>query len=88
MDKSSSIFCIGSVVISLLVAWIGFSYAAMDPEKLAYANTPQPPELMEDVDVGKGFGKQSVLELMGYYVENPPAKEAAGSAPEIKFGGC
>lgn len=90
MDRASAIFCIGSVIASLVVAWIAFPYAAMDPDKLAYASTPQPPELMDDVDVGEGFGKQPVLELMGYYVENPPAKAApgAGAAPEIRFGGC
>jgi len=54
------------------------------------ANTPQPAEVMPMIDVGKGFGELPAIELIGYYIENPPAPPTAGAAaaPEIKFGGC
>jgi hypothetical protein len=90
MDRASIIFCVGSLTASLAVAWVAFPYAALDSETIERANTPQPAEMMEMVDVGQGFGELPVLELMGYYVDNPPAPPAGGevAAPEIKFGGC
>lgn len=90
MDRTSIIFCAGMLAASLAVAWIAFPFAALDPATAAAARTPQPAELLGDVDVGQGFGELPVIELMGYYVENPPAPQAAGgaAAPEIKFGGC
>lgn len=90
MDRNSLIFCVGSLAVSLLIAWIAFPYAAMDPETLAMASTPQPAENMPLINVGEGFGELPAVELMGYYVENPPAPPQAGAAPapEIRFGGC
>ncbi|WP_137703318.1 hypothetical protein [Marimonas lutisalis] len=90
MNTSSIVFCVGSIVVSLAVAWVAFPYAALDSETISAAQVPQPAEMMPDVEVGNGFGELPVMELMGYYVENPPAPVAAGAAPapEIKFGGC
>ena len=90
MDRSSILFCVGSLVAFVVVAWIGFPLAALDKEVVLQTQSPQPPELMPMVDVGQGFGELPVAELMFYYVENPPAPVAAGvaAAPEIKFGGC
>ncbi len=88
MDRTSIIFCVSSLVASLAVAWVAFPFAALDQEVIIRAQTPQPAELLDDVDVGKGFGTLPVIELMGYYVENPPVVTAGAAAPEIKFGGC
>lgn len=90
MDRNSIIFCVGSLVVCFGLAWVGFPLAAMDPEKVEMANTPQPAELMPMIDVGMGFGELPALELIGYYIENPPAPPSGGevAAPEIKFGGC
>ena len=90
MSRSSILFCVGSLVVCLALAWIAFPFAALDSEVIAAAQTPQPAEMMPMVDVGNGFGELPVVELMGYYVENPPAPPEAGAAPapEIKFGGC
>jgi hypothetical protein len=88
MDRASIIFCVSSLVASLAVAWVAFPYAALDREVIMQAQTPQPAELLDDVDVGKGFGELPVIELMGYYIENPPVVAAGAAAPELKFGGC
>lgn len=90
MERSSIIFCIATLAASLAVAWVAFPFAALDPETVETWRTPQPAELLDTVDVGQGFGELPVIELMGYYVENPPAPVTAGAAaaPEIKFGGC
>ncbi|GKY88430.1 hypothetical protein [Sinisalibacter aestuarii] len=89
MDRASIIFCVACVIVFVGVSWVAFPFAAMDPEEVALARTPQPAELLDMVDVGQGFGELPVIELMGYYVENPPVVAAgAAAAPEIKFGGC
>jgi hypothetical protein len=90
MDRSSFIFCAASLIVCLGVAWIGFPLAALDEETIAQANNPQPAELMPMINVGQGFGELPAIELMDYYIENPPAPPVAGAAaaPEIKFGGC
>lgn len=90
MDRSSLIFCTGSLVACLGAAWLFFPLAALDPETVAMAQTPQPAETLPMIDVGQGFGELPAVELIGYYVENPPDPPAAGAAPEpvIRFGGC
>lgn len=90
MDRSSILFCAGSLVACLAVAAIAFPFAALDPETVVAAKTPQPAENLPVVDVGQGFGELPVEELMMYYIENPPAPAASAgaSAPAIKFGGC
>lgn len=90
MDRASIIFCGGSLAASLLVAWLCFPMAALDRETIARARTPQPAETMAMIDVGHGFGEVPAVDLMDYYIENPPAPAATGaaSAPAIKFGGC
>ena len=88
MDKSSLIFCVGSLAVSLLVAMVAFPYMAMDAETIIAANKITPAYEMGSVNVGQGFGEVLVEDLMAYYVENPPAAAAPGAAPKIRFGGC
>jgi hypothetical protein len=90
MDRGSAIFLAGSLVVTILVCWVAFPFAAMDRDVIERAAAPQPAELLGMVDVGQGFGELPVEELMLYYVENPPAAPEPGAvaAPEIKFGGC
>jgi len=88
VDRDSLIFCVGSLAVSLLIAMVVFPFVAMDGEIVTAAATPKPAYELGSVDVGKGFGELPVEELMSYYIENPPAVEAAGAAPEIRFGGC
>lgn len=90
MDRNSWLFIAGSLLVTGLVCWIAFPFAAMDRAVVEAARVPQPAEAMGLVDVGEGFGELPVEELMLYYVENPPAAPVAGAvaAPEIKFGGC
>lgn len=90
MDRSSVVFCLCALAASLALAGLGFSLAALPKEALTAAATPAAPESLPDVDLGEGFGKVPVLELVGYYVENPP--EGAASRPTRRstkrFGGC
>jgi len=86
MDKSSAIFCTLSLVVSLGIAALAYPAAAISPEKIALSMTPQSAEEMGDVNLGD-FGTVSVLEMVGYYVENPPVV-AEGGGHKKRFQGC
>ena len=89
LDRTGVIFCSAGVVLAALACTIGFTLAALPPEKLQAARTPAGPETLPDVEI-PGFGKVSVVDLMGYYIDNPPPPPGApGSAPAPqRFGGC
>ncbi len=91
MNRESIVFCVVAIAVSLGAATLGFRIAALPAASTAAARTPVPAESLGEVDLGGAWGKVSVLELVGFYVENPPApKSAAGaSVPAAKrFGGC
>ena len=89
LDRTGVIFCSAGVVLATLACGIGFSLAALPQEKLHAAQTPAGPEALPDVEI-PGFGKVSVLDLMGYYIDNPPAPASSvTSTPATqRFGGC
>jgi len=90
MNRVSIIFCIVSLIVTAGVLGTGFNLAAMPRSAVAAAKKPVPPESLPDIDM-PGFGKVSVMDLMGYYIENPPATAtSAGGAPASakRFGGC
>jgi hypothetical protein len=77
-----------SLVVSLGLAAIAYPFAAIPAAEAATARAPLPAEEMEDVDLGD-FGVVSVLELVGYYIENPPASEVgAAGGKKKRFQGC
>ena len=91
MNRESLIFCGVSVLLTLVVSAVGFHFAALPPETVAVAKQPAPPKTLPDLDIGGGFGKVFVIELVGYYMENPPAPKGGGgdASPAVKrFGGC
>ncbi|PLX35120.1 MAG: hypothetical protein C0605_11290 [Hyphomicrobiales bacterium] len=89
MDRSSLIFCILSLVVSLGIGWLAYPHAAVSPEKLAAWKQPADSEMIPDLDLGD-YGTVSAGELMEYYMENPPAPPEAGAKPEreLRFQGC
>ena len=77
MNRESLVFCAAALAVALAVC--------------AASLKPAPAETLPDLDIGGGFGKVSVIELVGFYIENPPAPKGAGgdASPAVKrFGGC
>jgi hypothetical protein len=64
MNRESLIFCGASLVVTLAVSAIGFHFAALPGETVAAAKKPAPAETLPDIDMGGGFGKVSVIELV------------------------
>lgn len=89
--RQTFLFCGGCLAITLGLAAALFPLASISEEALAQSRTPQAAENMADIDVGTGFGVLPVMELMGYYLENPPTPPESGAAQAPRrqqFGGC
>ncbi|MEO1822632.1 MAG: hypothetical protein ABGX85_01265 [Candidatus Lambdaproteobacteria bacterium] len=88
MDRSSYIFCVGSVLVCLGIAVIAFPAASVSRVTLEATQTPKDAEEMQDMDLGE-FGVVSVLELLDYFLENPPKKTTVETkSTETHFQGC
>ena len=88
MDKSSIIFCVGSILVCLGITIFALPLASMSEEKLKNADIPMDAEKIKDISLGE-FGRVSILEMLDYYLENPPKNTALETAKkEIHFQGC
>jgi len=91
MNRESLVFCVAALAVALGVCALGFRLAALPRATIEAATRPAPAESLPDVDVGGGFGRVPVIDLVGYYIENPPAPAGAGgdAPPAVRrFGGC
>lgn len=91
INRVSIVFCTVSLALTAGALVAGFNLAAMPRQTIAPAKTPVPPESLPDIDM-PGFGKVSVTDMMGYYIENPPIAATAGDGATTssakRFGGC
>lgn len=82
-------FCFLSLLVSLIVFYLMFPFA-----KLPDAKVNAQPVAVEDyqleINMGEDFGSLEVIDLMGNYLENPPAPKgsATSAKPKREFGGC
>jgi hypothetical protein len=90
LNRTGVIFCSVSLVVTFVLCAAGFSLAALPRATVEAAKIPAPPETLPELDL-PGFGKVSVIDLMGYYIDNPATPVGAGgaaSAAAKHFGGC
>jgi len=92
VNRESVVFCVAALAMALVVCAIGFRLAALPRATVDATARAVPAESLPDVDVGGGFGRVSVIELVGYYIEHPPARAGEGggeATPAVRrFGGC
>jgi hypothetical protein len=90
MKKEILIFWVAALAIGLGLSALLYRYAAVAPGVLAQAQIPQPMENMQDVNLGSPYGTVSVTDLVGYYIEHPPAPKGTTAADDgqHRFGGC
>jgi hypothetical protein len=92
VNRESLVFCTAALIVAVAVCAVGFRLAALPRDAVDAAMRPAPAEALPDVDLGGGFGKVSVIDLIGYYIENPPAKANAAGGDAVpaarRFGGC
>lgn len=89
MNRLNLLFCIASLLVSLLLAIVVFPFAALPPERVAAVATPVAAEKIPSLDLG-AFGEVAIADLLAYYIENPPAPRTEGVVPARTehFGGC
>lgn len=88
MKLTHGLFCLASLIGVCLVAFVMFPHAAKSKSDIEFAATPQSAELFDDIDLGE-FGEVPVLDLMQYYIENPPLDEpTGGTEKKTRFQGC
>ena len=84
-------FCCFSIAASIGISYALYPHVIISETQLANSAKPQDMESFEkDINLGDDFGEMSVIDLMGYYLENPPAPKSAmeQSKPKRQFGGC
>ncbi len=85
------LFCTASLLASVGGAFLLYPYASLPQEVVVANRSAQPMEAFDQVIDAGEFGPMTVIELMAFYLENPPKPEGAGgrsAAPERQFGGC
>ena len=84
------LYCVMSLVVTLIGLTVMFRYAAISPQALAHAQTAQPMGSFSDINLGSTYGTVSMTDLVGYYLQHPPKAPAAGSASAapVRIGGC
>lgn len=82
-------FCAACLLLSFGAGAILYPYATISPQALAASKKPQPMQNLPDVDLGPNYGVVPVTELVGYYIEHPPAPPGSGAPRhQEQFGGC
>lgn len=85
------LFCIFSLVASLVLAYGLYPHVKLSDIQLKNITKPQDMESFEqNINLGDDFGEMSVIDLMGNYLDNPPAPAGSSeiSKPKRQFGGC
>lgn len=90
MKRQLVVFWVGALGAALALSAVLFHYAAVPEKAVESAEIPQSPERMGSIDLGAPYGTVSVADIVGYYVEHPPAARASGDADSgtSHFGGC
>lgn len=92
LNRTGVIFCGASLLATAAVIAVLFQYTALSRADLDAARQPAAAENCPDIDL-PGIGPVSLVDLMGYYIDNPPAPagtagETATPAVAHRFGGC
>jgi hypothetical protein len=89
--KLGLIFCSSALTISLIILLLIFPFAKLSPEAMKQMNTPKNIEEFDlSINMGADYGELPIIDLMGYYMENPPVinDNTSSKIPERQFGGC
>lgn len=90
--SANLVFCVASLFFTLGLCFVLYPYATLSSEEMTNLTTPKPMEDFDEaIDLGDDYGALTMIDLMGYYLDNPPAETIVGgpvAAPKLQFGGC
>ncbi|MDA8094203.1 MAG: hypothetical protein M0T84_09895 [Betaproteobacteria bacterium] len=88
--KQIILYCVVCLGVTLGVLTLMFRYAALPPQTMAQAHTPQSMESFPPLNLGGTYGTVSMVDLVGYYLQHPPTAAAPGvpAAAPVRIGGC
>lgn len=88
--KQILLYCVVCLGVTLAVLAVMFRYAAVSPQFLVSARTPQPMESFQPINLGGIYGTVSMTDLVGNYLQHPPKAAAPGAAvaAPVRVGGC
>ena len=82
-------FCVFSLTVTLAISFYLYPLAAMPKEAALKARQPAEMDEFDLIDLGEDYGQLTIYDLIGFYMDNPPATAAGDSTPKKKhFGGC
>ncbi|MDA8384264.1 MAG: hypothetical protein M0037_14640 [Betaproteobacteria bacterium] len=89
-SKQIILYCVVCLGVTLAALTVMFRYAAVSPRAMARAHIPQPMESFPPLTLGGAYGTVSMVDLVGYYLQHPPAAAASGvpAAAPVRIGGC
>lgn len=83
------LYCVLCLSLTLGAMIALFRHAALTPQALAQASTPQPMEAFQPINLGKPYGAVSMIDLVGYYLQHPPKAAPGGTTQQPRrIGGC
>ncbi len=88
--KQILLYCVSCLGVTLAMLVIMFRYAAVSPQFLTHARTPQSMESFAPINLGGIYGTVSMTDLVGNYLQHPPkaAAPGAGATAPVRVGGC
>ncbi len=79
-----------SFIFAMILIVLMLPSAKLSIEDSKRIDTPQSIEnFNQTINMGPDYGELSIIDLMGFYIENPPKKgDQINSTPKRHFGGC
>lgn len=89
-QKLAMSFMAISLALAIIFIAILLPSAQISNESSLKLDTPQNIEEFDQlIDMGPDYGELTIIDLMGFYIENPPQKNNQTQvAPKRHFGGC
>jgi len=83
------LFCTLSLVASVALSYALYPHASR-PEITQNNQAKNMEDFEEMINLGEDYGPMSVIDLMGFYLENPPSSSPTKTltVPKVQFGGC
>lgn len=82
-------FCMFSLGGVIAICAMLLPFTTLSADELRQSTEAAEMETYDTFDLGEDFGELTIFDLIGHYLDNPPAKSSEAVAVKKKhFGGC